>query len=292
MHGADLVWDDARVFLAVARAGTLTGATGALGGGIATTSRRIERLEDALGLPLFIRHQSGYRLTDEGAALVPRAEALEAAAKAFGASAEEAQGEVSGRVRLATAENLATPLLIPSLPSLLAAHPRLELEIVTNVQAVNLHRREADLALRLVRPERGHVAQRRLGTLGYGLYAAPGWSAGRAAGPEPYIGWAEVQADLPAARWIEQRLAGRPPVLATTTLASQVSAARAGLGIAVLPHFLARAAGLEALPEDPGLSQEIWLVLHADLAAARRVRVVADHIAALIHHHHQELAGV
>lgn len=292
---AQLIWDDARVFLAVARTGTLTAAARDLGGGVTTASRRIERLEAVLGLPLFFRHQSGYRLTDEGRALLPRAEAVEAAALGL-ASGAAAAGEAAGLVRLATAENLANPLIIPSLPALFAAHPRLTVEVLTDVAAVNLHRREADIALRMVRPESGHVTCRRLGTLGFGVYGAPAYLARRQGSDhdlssDGFIGWAETRADLPAARWIARMLDGAPPVLATTTLAGQLSAAEAGLGLAVLPHFLARRAGLAALPVDPGCDQEIWLVIHADLAASRRVRAVADHLAALVARHHGDLAG-
>lgn len=74
-----LNWDDTRLFLALARHGTLSGAARELGIGLATISRRVERMEHALGLPLFLRHQNGYDLTDQGAALLPRAEAVEQA---------------------------------------------------------------------------------------------------------------------------------------------------------------------------------------------------------------------
>lgn len=292
-----LIWDDARVFLAVARSGTLTGAADALGGGIATVSRRIERLEGALGVPLFARHQSGYRLTDDGEALLPKAEALEQAAETFGAQANAASA-AAGRVRLATAENLANPVIIPSLPPLRARHPRLVLEIVTDVATVNLHRRDADLALRMVKPQRGNVTLRRLGTLGFGLYGSPAYVNARPGGPDAaafdhdaFIGWSEAQSHLPAAQWIERALRGRPPALATTTLSAQFSAVVAGLGLAVLPHFLGRDAGLVQLPAELGVDQTIWLVIHADLAASRRVRVVADHLAEVIQAQRHRLAG-
>src|SRR5690554_2520623 len=97
------VWDDSRAFLAVARHGTLSGAASELNLGIATLSRRIERLAKALKLPLFVRQQSGYQLTGEGADLVEKAEALEAAAAAFTAGIST-RAQMIGKVRLATAE--------------------------------------------------------------------------------------------------------------------------------------------------------------------------------------------
>ncbi len=101
---AEFHWDDARIFLAIARAGTLSGAADKMNMGIATVSRRLDRLEQALNVPLFSRHQSGYRLTDDGEALLARAEALEYAGPAFGEAAQ-LQGHVAGVVRLATSDN-------------------------------------------------------------------------------------------------------------------------------------------------------------------------------------------
>ena len=280
-----LRWDDARVFLAIARNGSLSGAAAHLGAGLATVSRQIERLEVALNLTLFSRHQNGYRLTDDGAALLERAEALEQAADAF-AEGSAVQAEIAGRVRLATAETLANHVIIPAMPKLTDQYPDLTLEIVTDVQTVNLHRRDADLAVRLIKPQRGNVTIRRLGTLGFGLYASRTYAGQR---DEParletdrFITWCETYAHLPAAQWIERALRGHPPVLATTTLSAQLSAAIAGVGLAVLPHFLGRQNDLVCLQADIGIDQEIWLAVHSDLAQSRRVRVVSEFLVELV----------
>ncbi|WP_244609917.1 LysR family transcriptional regulator [Lampropedia puyangensis] len=228
-------WDDARIFLAIARAGTLSGAATALEMGIATVSRRLDRLEAALGIALFSRHQSGYSLTDDGEALLEQAEALEHAGQAFGEAAQQ-QGQVAGCVRLATAENLANALIVPSLPTLFAIHPELRVEIVSGVQTVNLHRRDADLAVRMVKPEAGNVTIKRLGTLGFGLYGARGYVDARRAGAnaatfdgDTFIGWPESHHHLPAAKWIARMLRGRPCQLEANTLSAQMAAATAAL---------------------------------------------------------------
>ena len=168
---AEFHWDDARIFLAIARAGTLSGAADKMNMGIATVSRRLDRLEQALNVPLFSRHQSGYRLTDDGEALLARAEALEYAGLAFGEAAQ-LQGHVAGVVRLATSDNLATHFILPSLKGLLDHYPELRVEVLSGVQPVNLHRRGADLAIRMVKPEAGHLTLKRLGTVGFGVYGA------------------------------------------------------------------------------------------------------------------------
>lgn len=290
-----LLWDDARVFLAIARSGTLSGASVTLAMGIATVSRRLDRLELALGVPLFSRHQSGYRLTDDGEALLERAEALEHAGHAFGEAAQQ-QGQVAGCVRLATAENLANLLIIPSLPSLFTRHPDLRIELISGVQTVNLHRRDADLAIRMSKPEAGHVTIKRLGTLGFGLYGARSYLDARRAGPQSavfdediLIGWSEAYSHLPAAKWISRIARGQSCKLETNTLSAQMSAAIAGLGLAVLPHFLAVQTDLVCLLPEVNADQPIWLVMHTDLAHSRRVRVVADHLLQLFEAHRPAL---
>lgn len=276
-----MVWDDISIFLAVARTGSLSGASRQLSIGLATVSRRIERLEGRLGQPLFLRHHTGYRLTEDGAALIESAEEMEAAARAFGSGLPEVP-EVSGTVRLATAENLATTLIVPALPRLRHAHPRLTLEIATDIATVNLHRRDADIALRMTKPDRGNVSVQRLGTLGFGLYAAQSYLDGRGAQggvdleKDALIAWSENYGHLPAAQWIERALRGHAPAMIATSLAVQLAGCAAGLGLAVLPHLLTRSRGLTCLDADLGVDQPIWLVTQSNLASSRRVQAVAD----------------
>ncbi|MGR7379955.1 LysR family transcriptional regulator [Klebsiella aerogenes] len=280
---ADFNWDDTRIFLAVARSGTLSGAAETMDMGIATLSRRLDRLEKSLAVPLFSRHQSGYRLTDDGDALLARAEALEHAGLAFGETAR-LQGNVAGLVRLATSDNLAAHFILPSLNGLMEKYPDLRVEVLSGVQSVNLHRRDADLAIRMVKPESGNLTLKRLGKVGFGLYSADTGLAGStdvAFNHAQYIGWPESHQHLPAARWITRTLRGRPCRVEANTLLAQLSAVSAGLGLGVLPHFMARKNGLQCVNADIGVDQTLWLVMHSDLAHSRRVRVVADHLIAL-----------
>lgn len=280
---ADFNWDDTRIFLAVARSGTLSGAAETMDMGIATLSRRLDRLEKSLAVPLFSRHQSGYRLTDDGEALLARAEALEHAGLAFGETAR-LQGNVAGLVRLATSDNLAAHFILPSLNGLMEKYPDLRVEVLSGVQSVSLHRRDADLAIRMVKPESGNLTLKRLGKVGFGLYSADTGLAGStdvAFNNAQYIGWPESHQHLPAARWITRTLRGRPCRVEANTLLAQLSAVSAGLGLGVLPHFMARKNGLQCVNADIGVDQTLWLVMHSDLAHSRRVRVVADHLIAL-----------
>lgn len=268
-----------------------------MGVGIATVSRRIERLELALGQPVFTRHQSGYQLTADGAALIERAEEMEAVALSL-TSGLQHDAPVAGTVRLATAENLATGLIIPELGRLKAEYPHLSLEIVTDVATVSLHRRDADIALRMVKPDRGNVSLQRLGNLGFGLYCSAEYMSARDAASDAsvfdndeFIAWSEAYATLPAAKWVERILKGRPPTLVTTSLATQFTACESSLGLAILPHFLARPRGLVCLDADLGVDQTIWLVTHSDLVHSRRISAVAEFLRALVQKKHALLSG-
>lgn len=289
-------WDDTRIFLAIARTGAVSIAARELGLGVATVSRRIARLEAALDLPLFSRHQTGYRLTHEGEMLLPKAVALEDTMRGLLVEAQDSTGAV-GQVRIATAENLANPIIIPALCALLRHHPALSVDVITDVATVNLDHREADIAIRMVRPDRGNVTIRRVGTLGMGLYASAGYLEERpyvAKGDtrsNRYIGWSEKQAHISAAQWIAQTLKGDMAAISTTTLSAQLSAAMSGLGLAVLPHFLALEAGLVVVKAELGINQPIWFAMHSDLTGSHRVRIVADHLLAIMSENADRLSG-
>ena len=294
----NLDWNVVRDFLAVARTGSLSRAGQALGVNASTVGRRIEALEAGLGVRLFQRAQTGYALTDEGQDLVGRAERIEEAAIAFERRAEAGE-RVEGRVQLATAENLANALIIPALGGFRERHPNMTLEIVTDIRSVNLHRREADIALRLVRPVQGNVTIQRLGVQRYGLYGSLDHLARRAPhrgarfDADRLIAWSEDYADLPAARWIERVLEGRAPALVTSSLQGQVVAARAGLGLALLPCFLGDAEpSLRRIACDAdAIEQDVWLATHSDLVGSARVQAVTGFLGELIHASAPRLGG-
>lgn len=286
-------WNTIRDFLAVARAGSLNQAANTLGVNATTVGRRVEALETALGVRLFQRAQTGFVLTDEGRDLVDRAEQVEDAALAFERLAEPTD-TVSGHVRLATAENLANFIILPALSSLRRKHPNLVVEVLADIQSANLHRREADLALRLVRPTQGNVTIKRLGEMRYGLYASSQYLSQRRDAKnncdigrldtDQFIAWSDHYQNLPAAKWVERTLQGRSPALVVTSLYAQLVAARESLGMAVLPCFLAASEpSLRHVPSEADtIKQDLWLVLHSDLVASARVRAVADFLEGIV----------
>ncbi|WP_421850171.1 LysR family transcriptional regulator [Marinomonas sp.] len=284
----EMIWDDTKAFLALARCGTLTAAATSLNMGIATLSRKIERLEHSLQTPLFLRFQTGYQLTDEGKNLLTNAEAMETAAFAFSKSAEK-ESQLIGRVKVATAENLATHLILPALGLFQQSYPNLHIDLVTDIHTANLHRRDADLALRMVRPTNGNVSFQRVGKLGYGLYCSAYYQKERDDAKDDFIQWGEHYEHLPAAQWISGQLAGKEPIITTTSVATQVTACLAGIGVAILPHPVARPTKLVCLADIPEINQEIYLVIQTDLTQSKRIRAVADFLSELVKTHQDRL---
>lgn len=284
-------WDDLKYFLAVARGGGLTGAAERLHVSPSTVSRRLSQLEERIGSTLFAHHQTGYLLTDDGRSLFVQAEHVEDAVLELERAVMGRDAEPHGVVRLATAENMANLIIIPALPSLYERYPGIVLELVTGIGSVNLAKHEADLALRLTRPEQGNVNIKRLGTQNFGLYASRDYAERLGVADNrnrfdnvDFITWTEGFSNLPMSGWVHQVLNGRAPRLTTSSLYAQVVAVRSGLGAALLPCFLAdQEPDFVRLPfEGEIVAQEIWLVIHRNLAASSRVRAVATFLEELI----------
>lgn len=284
-----LNWDDARIFLAIARTGTLTAAAQTLGLGIATVSRRLARLEDTMPIILFSRHQNGYQLTAEGKILLAEAESLEQAVFSF-QSAANLQYEVAGVVRIAVAENIANHLIIPSLPALCTQYPKLRIEINTATELANMHRRDADLAIRTVQPEIGNLTIKRLGQFSFKLYASNDYiedhpmltdSTLEVGDHHRFIGWDQQHQYLDSARYMHQITKGRALFISTNHLLSQVHAIKAGLGIGLIPRFMAQNTDLICVDPTVEMIQPIWLAVHSNLRQSPRVRIVIDHCTAL-----------
>lgn len=291
-------WNDLRAFLGVTRTGSLTQASAELRVSQSTVSRRITDLEASLNLHLFTRHQTGYFLTDEGREILRLAMHVEESVAALGRAAAGFDKNPAGVVRLATSENLATDLVIPALPTFYERYPGIKLEIITGIAMTDLGRHEADMALRVVRPTQGNLTVRRVGVMTYSVYASADYlRRHRALGDDPFKGrafvtWDEKHSHLPAAVWLAKTVPDAAIALVTSGLPAQVAAVRAGLGLAVLPDFLASSDDLvRVVPSDQLFRNEVWLVTHAELSGTARIRAVGDFLADQIVKANPELSG-
>ncbi|HEY0255792.1 MAG TPA: LysR substrate-binding domain-containing protein, partial [Kofleriaceae bacterium] len=169
-------------------------------------------------------------------------------------------------------------LIAPRVAALRAHHPALVLHLVGDKRVVSLHTREADLALRLVKPTEPELVTRRVGTFSFRLYGHRTYVAATKPRDHAFVTFDASGADLPQHAWLERHAAGRPIVLRTNDLESQIAAARAQVGIVVLPHYVA-AAYPELVPVATKLrpiKRELWRVMHEDLRAVPSVRAVTE----------------
>lgn len=288
---ANPAWDDIRHFLALARLGSLSAVARELGVEHSTVARRVDALEKSLGLRLFDRLPRRWVLTAEGRALAARGAAMDHAAEDFN-RALLGVSDVYATVRLSAPPVLASHFIAPRLAARRRDWADVELELVGESRDSDLARGDADLAIRLHRPTQADLAVRSLGKLGYGLYAHPAVAA-RPATDWPFLGYNDPLAAVPQQRWLDGLRGHRRYALRCNDLATLLHAARAGLGVAALPHFLA--AGEDDLVrlgdaqlQDP---RGVWLVMHADLRRAPRVRRIAAGIVAIFNEAALQLAG-
>jgi DNA-binding transcriptional LysR family regulator len=288
-------WNELRLVLAVARAGALAGAAKALGIDHSTVYRRLQAIEAKLAGPLFERLAGGvYVPTATGERLAAAGERMEDEALALARDLAGRDRRLEGRLRVTSSETLAYRLLTRHMAAFRAAYPGVTVELAIDNRVLSLSRREADVALRPMRPKEGDLWGRKLADVAWTVYGSAEYFGTR---PPPassdqlvshaLIGWEEGASGIKAADWLAAIVPSSAIVYRTSSLVNQLVAARAGMGLAVLPCYLGdpepqlRRALARPVPE---LSRELWIVSHADLKATARVRaffeVVGEGIAA------------
>jgi len=282
-------WDDLRYFAAVLRNGSLAGAARELGCEHTTVSRRLDSLEAALGAKLFLRAPDGLRPTRAAEELAPLVEQMAHAVDAIERRVAGEDESVSGVVRL-TAPEAFVGLVLAQLLVLKSRHPELILQVQADDRALDLTRGEADLALRLVPSKQPDLIVKKLSEVGGAMYASREYIARRGV-PEPahelagheVVGYADVLAHVPAARWLAAHGAGATVVFRGNTLLSVLGAVAAGMGLGVLPCVVAaREPRLVRVSSEVLCRGTLSLVVHPDLAEVARVRAVMRFIEELV----------
>lgn len=272
-------WEDIRVFSALARHGSLSAAARALSVNHATVARRLRSLERVLGGKLVERRPDGYVLTSKGMQVLVLAEQMDAAAASILRGGQGA--EPSGLVRVNATPSLMQGFLVTRMAAFVSRYPALDVELATNMRSISLERREADIALRLGRPGDGDVIARRLLTLGYGLYGSAAWRRRIDAGETPvFVGFDEGNAHLPEAVWLARHFPRARMAVRTGSQFAQAAAARADAGIALLPHFIARAgdALVQCHFDSKPPSRELWMLKRRQDRPDTPIQIVQDYL--------------
>lgn len=282
-------WDDARIFLAVARSGQILGAAKALGLNHATVARRLTALEAALGSTLFRRKTNGTELTAEGERFLVFAETMESASLAA-SEAAGANSAVEGIVRIGAPDGFGVAFLAPRLPELVARHPGLRIELVPVPRAFSLSRREADIAVTLERPREGRLVARKLTDYRLGLYATQNYLDRHGTpqsladlGGHRLVGYVDDLLYTASLDYTAEFLKDWRSTIAVSSSMGQTEAVRAGAGIGILHDFMARgdARLVPVLPQQR-LTRSYWTVLHEDLRGVRRVALVSDFLTEIV----------
>jgi DNA-binding transcriptional LysR family regulator len=281
-------WDDLRFFLAAAREGSLSGAARSLGVNHVRVGRRVALLEKQLGARLLNRTPDGLVPTAAGEAILTKCETMQVMAQELERLVVGQDDRAAGVVRLTAAEALARQVLVPMIRELRTSHPELQVSLVTGFRPLDLARGEADIAVRMSinRPTQGELVCRRLGTIGFALYASKGYAAkhGLPMRGGGLVGHEVVTFEIP--RWpkalgplfMGESLEGVRVSMRSNDQYVRLDATIHGIGIAELPCFLGdRTPDLARVwPEELPILRPVWLMTHRDLRRATRMLVVTN----------------
>lgn len=282
-------WDDARVFLAVCRESTLRGAARVLSVDQTTVGRRITALEKSLSCTLFLRTSEGYALTAVGEAALQAVEKMEHSALELERRFQGLDDRLTGLVRVSTTDSLAIDFLIPAIAHLHQQHPDVRVQLDASTQILSLSKREADIAVRNIRPDNPDLIARRIADWPVGLFATQHYVDTHGV-PEPgsafeghdlvvYQPYLQSYKDMTL---VSEPL-GRGRIVSSLSSSLLVRRAiAAGIGLGEIPVYMGERDGLVRLwPEQTrAMPYSVWLVTHADLRHTARVRVVIDEIVA------------
>ena len=269
-------WDDLRLFLAIARAGSLSGAAATLGITQPSVGRRLKRMEDRFGARLLERTPSGFVMTAMGEAIHANAERMELEAQGIERCVAGRDAKLEGTVRITTVEVLAQAFLVPLSKLLLETHPGIALEILPDTRSLSLSRRETDIAIRLTRFEGHELFVRRLGTLSFGIYGSDAYLADRPSS-DRLISVQENQRHLPEVVRYHHAFPGGRTVLTTNDRSVQIEAAVEGVGlICVADSAVTGRSELRRLEFDDIPAREIWMGVHGDLRHTARIQAVIN----------------
>lgn len=276
-------WDDLRHFLAVARAGSLSGAARVLEVNHSTVFRRISAFEEHLGVRLFDRLPNGYVLTPAGEQMREAALRIEEEIASLDRRLAGQDSRLTGTVRITTIDMLALGVLPRHLAAFRAAFPGIELELTISNSVLSLTRREADIALRVSNDPPETLVGRRVSRLVFAAYGSTEYVARQ---PQADLGshdWIGLDSEhAPLALRFARFLPGVRPVFRANSVAATIAAAKAGIGLAALPCGLAdMERDLQRVSSLPGdFTLDLWLLTHEDLRATARIRAVLDFLAA------------
>ena len=293
-------WGDIAVFLALARHKSLSGAARLLNVNHSTVGRRIRELESALETKLFERTRHGFLLTDAGELLFKDAEGVEAHISNIALQFSGEESRISGTVRVATMEALGSLFLAPKFVDLYNKVPSINIELVTASHWINLPKREADVLISFPKPNGHRIGSEKIGEFALFLYASHDYleQHGTPAKIDDlkhhrFVGYIDELIMIPAVRWLSDVLRNQDAQFRSTSLVAQYHATAAGMGVSMLPTFVAESDPrlVRVLPHQIKVKRDFWLSVHHDLEHINRVKQVLKFLKNVIHENADYLEG-
>jgi DNA-binding transcriptional LysR family regulator len=277
-------WENIRCFLAIARSGTLAGAARSLKVDHATVSRRLSALESEIKTRLIERQPRTCGLTPIGQRVFELAQQMEEGAFAVERLLQASRSRLSGKVTLSAPPVLVANFLVKHLADFRHANPGVQLSLTCEARQVSLSRREADVILRLSRPEEPTSVVRKLGSLTFGLYASKDYPHLHDPSAWEFIAYDASFVGVTQQKWLMSAAGKRPIACEIGDINGHLVATRAGAGVAGLPDFLADCDSKLQRVECDGepFSRDIWMAVHRDLRGAPQIRAVMDFLLKIV----------
>ncbi|MBV8657727.1 MAG: LysR family transcriptional regulator [Burkholderiales bacterium] len=280
MNDRILDWDDLRVFLAIARCGTLGAAARQAGQTQPTMGRRLRALETAVGHALFQRTREGFVLTEEGAQVLRYAERMEEEAHSVTRALTGQEQQLTGSLRVSSSDWFGVHVLTPVFAQFMRQYPQVSVELITDSRLYSLARREADLVFRITPFDEPDVIQRKLMHMDYALYGHADLvppTAGNGAGMT-LISMDSAFDTLPDVAWVKRMLPRARIGFGSNNRGAQARMCAEGIGFAVLPCALGDTTpNLKRIDlGEPPPGREVWIGYHRDLRRLARLRALLD----------------
>ncbi|MCS0495360.1 LysR family transcriptional regulator [Ancylobacter mangrovi] len=295
----NLAWDDFRLIKAVADAKGLPAAAAQIGVNHSTVFRRLKQIEESLGAILFERHRTGYALTPAGEELVALANRLDEEITAVGRKLAGREPAPSGELRVTVPDSLLIHLLVPILAGFRERYPEVRLDIVLSNQALNLSKRDADVAIRATDHPPENLVGRRVARIAWALYGRaedfpePGEVTQEQLDARNWVSLGDSLGSLKAVKFVQEHVAPERVGYKINSVLGLAEAVEAGIGIGHIPCLIgdSRPSLVRLGPPDDDYAADLWLLTHPDLRHSPRVRAFLDFLAGEVARHRRFIEG-
>jgi DNA-binding transcriptional LysR family regulator len=299
MSAGPVKWDDLRVFLEVARQGSVHAAAKRLHLDHSTVCRRVGKLESLLSVKLLNRTRKGVTVRTDAHGLLKHIENMDIHANALEDAVVRGSVGASQLVRVATMEGLASQYVARRLPMLAQFDASVKLELVSIPQSVDLSRKEADVFLSFFNPRTPGLTSKRIASVAMHLYCSPAYLQRRGTpktlvdlADHDFVGYIEELLAIDAVRWLDDLVPHPRMVFHSNSILAQCNAAIGGLGIVMLPTFVAYGvAGLQRLFATTSVQRDVWLSVRSEQGHLPRIKAVTRFLTSIFEHDRAFLLG-